>query len=528
MKSKLMVLAAALAASLAVGGARAEDLCREPVLTREGPVLGMAVKDGAACAYLGIPYAAAPTGDLRFRPPVQAPVRSETLEAVQFGPSCIQAENISGGGKSRSFSEDCLSLNVWRPARSGAFPVMFWIHGGAYTQGAGTYEMYDGSRLAAEREVVVVTINYRLGALGFLALPELAKEDPHGSAGNYGLLDQIAALKWVQANIARFAGDPDNVTIFGESAGGVSVCLLLASPLAAGTFHRAVIESGGCDLVETLEKGYAAGQRAAAALGCDAPDPLACLRQLPAPSFTRIKSASAHLDGYAVPRPPLELFRQGQFNRVPVMVGSNKNEGNIILALTGADLLPGRLVEKVVRKALGQYYDPIAALYDEPEYRRPIKLVLVMATDGFGSRAFAAAEDLGNQVPVYYYRFEWDDELGGKRFGAFHGLEIPFVFGNLDLTSQSSLKLLLTKRAVAKGRGLAEAMMTYWTNFAKTGNPNAASLPEWPPYHTTDRQRIYLDADISVAPLTALELQRYQYFASLPVDELMGALNNAN
>ena len=218
-KIGILVIALAMAAASL---ARAEELCREPVATRQGPVTGLAEKGLAACAYKGIPYAAPPVGELRWKAPQPAAKRAATLEAKAFGPSCLQQENFGSGGKSKAFSEDCLTLNIYRPARSGNFPVMFWIHGGGYTIGAGSYEMYDGSRLAAEREVVVVTINYRLGEFGFLSLPELTAEDPHSSSGNDGLLDTIAALDWVRDNIAGFGGDPKNVTIFGESAGGVS------------------------------------------------------------------------------------------------------------------------------------------------------------------------------------------------------------------------------------------------------------------------------------------------------------------
>ena len=231
--------------------------------------------------------------------------------------------------------EDCLFLNIYRPAKEGKFPVMFWIYGGGHVQGSSSYEVYNGARLAAGRDVVVVTSNYRLGGLGYLALPELKAEDPNGGTGNYGLLDSIQALKWVRENIENFGGDPDNITVFGESAGGVQTCNILASPLAENMFHRAIIESGGCDLVNDLEKSYPKARTLTTAVGCEGDNLLDCLRSTPAKKFIKARDHEfkvwSHIDGYAVPAKPVERFKQGKFNKVPVMVGSNKDELNIIL-----------------------------------------------------------------------------------------------------------------------------------------------------------------------------------------------------
>jgi para-nitrobenzyl esterase len=522
---KIGILVSALvmaAASLAW----AEDLCREPVATQQGPVSGLAEKGLAACAYKGIPYAAPPVGELRWKPPQPPAKRTATLEAKNFGPSCMQNENFGSGGKSKAFSEDCLTLNIYRPARSGTFPVMFWIHGGGYTIGAGSYEMYDGARLAAERNVVVVTINYRLGEFGFLSLPELAAEDPHQSSGNYGLLDTIAALEWVRDNIAGFGGDPKNVTIFGESAGGVSVCSLLASAPAAGLFEKGIIESGGCDLARSQEKGYGDGRKFAEAMGCKGDKPLACLRAKPAKDLLKIKAAevvaTAHVDGYVLKDQPIAVIQSGQYNRVPVMVGTNKDEGNMFLALVPGAVVAGRgAITKSVKKTLGPRADEVLKLYSFADYRKPFFLMAAVFADGFGSRGFAAAEALSKETPVYLYRFDWDEERLHQTLGAFHGLEIPFVFGNLNLHLKSSpLKLALTRRAKKAGAPLSEQMMSYWTNFAKTGDPNGAGLPAWPAYTTQKRERIHLDRSISAAALTEQELQRYQYFASLSIEEL--------
>jgi para-nitrobenzyl esterase len=524
-KSVRLIAAIMLIAAAPAGAARAQDVCADPVKTTEGPVRGRTVKQSAACAFLGIPYAAPPIGDLRFKAPAPPAVRAAALDAYEFGPGCMQVQSIIMGGKAKKLSEDCLYLNIWRPAKSGVFPVMFWIHGGGYTGGAGSYDMYDGARLAAERDVVVVTINYRLGPLGFLALPELSKDDPNSGAGNYGLLDTIAALKWTRANVAGFGGDPDNLTIFGESAGGVSVCSLLASPPAAGLFQRGIIESGGCDLAMAREKMYDMGRRFAQAMGCDQEDAAACLRAKPAADLVKLKgtkfNASACVDGYVLPEMPLDAIKHGKFNKVPVMVGSNKDEGNIFVVFVGGTMVPSSVLEKMMRKGLGKRADEIMAMYPKPEYKKPVKALEALVTDGFGSRAFAAAEALSDKTPTYMYRFDWDEELWGKSLGAFHGLEISLVFGNVKHpAADTPLGTLFTKKADRTAAPLSEKMMSYWTNFAKTGDPNGAGLVPWPRYDTKARQRLVLDTVVGAQPISAAQLAHYQYFAALTMEEL--------
>ena len=404
---------------------------------------------------------------------------------------------------------------------------MFWIYGGGYTQGGNGYGIYHGAHLAGTRDVVVVTVNYRLGPFGFLALPSLAAEDANHSTGNYGLLDMIAALKWVKANIKSFGGDPDNVTIFGESAGGVSVCSLLASKPAAGLFSRAIIESGACDMAMPAEKGFKESESLASKLGCNKKAPLPCLRAKSAHDLLQFKgsgfTASAHIDGYVLTASPIDLLKKGEFNKVPVMVGSNHDEMNIILmTMPGAMSTSKAKVIKMMKDNLGSRADKVLKLYSFSDYRKPIFLVGAVFADGFGSRAFAAAEGISAYTPTYYYRFDWHDKALGKTTGSFHGLELPFVFGNLD-AKRSALHLVLTKRAVKSATPLSEKMMTYWTNFAKTGNPNSADLSAWPKYDTTKRGRIYLSNEVTSGPLTAKEIERYQYFAALTMEDLAGA-----
>ena len=527
MKCILKIAAVFLATTIVIGSASwAQDICAKPVPTKEGVIMGLSEPGSKVCSFKGIPYAAPPVGELRLKAPQPASPRTKIYQAFDFGPSCVQNEESSSGGKSKSFSEDCLSLNIFRPAKQGSFPVMFWIHGGNHTQGGSSYEIYNGAKLAGGRHVVVVTFNYRLDALGFLALPELAKEDPKGSAGNYGLLDVLRALQWVHDNIEAFGGDPNNVTVFGESAGGALTCDVLASPLAAGIFHRAIIQSGGCDLVSNLDMGHKGSRTLAEAVGCSGADALSCLRAKPAKELVGVKNtkflAQPHADGYALAGKPIDIIKQGNFNKVPVMVGSNKDEWNIVIAMTpGATLASRKTITKKLRKALGARVDDIFKMYSYNDYRRPVFLAGAIFADGFGSRAFAAAEEISPYAPVYMYRFDWDDEKMGKNLGAFHGLDVLFVFGNMRFKPLLA-RIVFNKKVRKNAAPLSEKMMSYWSNFAKTGFPNASGLVKWPRYTTQRRDRIHLDNNISVAPLTAKDIERYRYFAAISIEELIG------
>jgi len=254
--------------------------CSAPVRTAAGPVVGIAAETAGVCAWLGMPYATPPVGDRRWRRPEPAAPWGKPLKAEKFGERCAQFGLLGTPGKTKPRgSENCLYLNVYSPDPGGKAPVMVWIHGGGLMSGSGGSALYTGDRLAAAQDVVVVTINYRLGVFGFLAHPGFREEDSDGSVGGYGMMDQIAALKWVRQNIAAFGGDPDNVTIFGESAGGWSVCQLMASPAAKGLFHRAIQQSGNCNQSRPLGQGFAFGKDFADKLGCGSTD---CLRAKPA------------------------------------------------------------------------------------------------------------------------------------------------------------------------------------------------------------------------------------------------------
>jgi para-nitrobenzyl esterase len=523
---KLLAVAGACFA-LMISGAqlRAFDICTEPVETRQGLIAGQAAHDHEACVWKGIPYAQAPVGELRWRTPRPAIPFEELYHADEFSASCLQQEKMVAGGESTAFSEDCLYLNIWRPRREGLFPVMYWIHGGGYRSGAGTYQMYNSARLAAEQGVVVVTINYRVGPLGFLALPELVDEEPEGCVGNFGIMDQIQGLKWVRDNIAGFGGDPENVTIFGQSAGGHSVFILMACPQARGLFHRAIPMSGHCDFGITLESAFRAGEYYAEALGCHGRDRLECMRakessELFIKSKNQIVDALSGgeykffpaVDGCLLEDYPIEMMRKGTYNRVPVMVGHTLDEVRLYtMMVPGFSLMPRFLMNWAIRKTAAPIYDDIFELYSYKEFKTPSHLMMRLANDAYIAQGMITAEAISDQVPVYLYRFDWNDTRMPNKMGAFHGADVPFVFGALDLKSRIA-RILASKKTYREAEPLSELMMKYYTNFARNGDPNGSGLPEWPAYHKETRYRIYLDNETRAHPLSQEEMDRYMLF----------------
>ncbi|HUT52391.1 MAG TPA: carboxylesterase/lipase family protein [bacterium] len=490
--------------------ARAMESCSDPVRIASGLVRGMAHPETGVCEWLGVPYAAPPVGELRWRAPAPIPAWEGVRETIAYGDRCMQKAS-SGLSKVRrldGMSEDCLYLNVYRPKKSGPFPVMVWIHGGGYVIGSG--QGYRGDRLAEFGDVVVVTINYRLGVFGYLALPSLRAEDGNKSAGSYGSLDQVAALRWVHDNIAAFGGDPGNVTVFGESAGGWAVCTMLATPLARGLFSRAIMESQGCEASESMETGYEKAQKIAASVGCGADD-LACLRGLDALKLLNEGQQSIlpngisyfpHHDGYLLADTPLSLIRSGSYNRVPFLAGSTRDEVDFMIKLL-PDLnntMPAQYAKRM-EKTLGFSADEVTAaleLYPLSAYDgRPGKAFGKMFTDA----SIACPTCLGvqavaeQQTDVYYYRFDYDEMRLGKMIGALHSMEIPFVFGSLD---GSGYGRLYNRRNIGPAQELSRVVMGYWTNFAKTGDPNGPGLPEWPRYDTSTRNLLVLDTNIHI------------------------------
>jgi len=461
--------------------------------------------------YKGIPYAAPPVGKMRWHPPQPPPAWKGVRTCDQFGAEAPQAPYAQDSLFYRPpapNSEDCLYLNVWTDATPGKNrPVMVWIHGGALTRGSGATSAYDGSNLA-RKGVVVVTINYRLGPLGFLAHPELSAESENKSSGNYGILDQIAALKWVQKNIAAFGGNPDNVTIFGESAGSFSVCALTATPLAAGLFHRAIGQSGGSfgpmpHLNKSFEKrpsGEEMGLAFAKAAGADS---LAALRAMPAAKlievaekFPRLTPDAAYrstiiVDGWVLPAEIRELVAQGKHNDVPLLLGSNAKE---MTTLTPKAVVPTTVAG--LQKTLATQFDEAAIAEINKLYPAATDaeagdaFLAVMGDRAFGiqMRAWARIASAGGKSPAYLYSFTHVPPMPDSKYlGAYHAAEIVYVFKNIAGSDRVTYGPDDTK--------VSEAVSQYWVNFATTGDPNGANLPEWPKYDAETQPAMILGVE---------------------------------
>jgi para-nitrobenzyl esterase len=464
---------------------------------------------GAVVAFLGLPYAAPPVGDLRWRPPQPAPSWAGVRAATAFASPCPQI----GFGGAVVGAEDCLYLNLWVPAEQpagAALPVLFFIHGGGNVQGAASDQLgdgsffYDGAALAASRQAIVVTMNYRLGPLGFLALPELAAESPHGSSGNYGILDQVAALEWVRSNIASFGGDPARVLAFGESAGALDTCMLLASPLAAGLFSSALMQSGAC-VAMTNADARAFGAQVVAACGCAAAsDVAACLRALdgnavvaalPQPIDLAGKQGGYQpsVDGWVLLEPPLDALAGGRHNRVPVVVGANSDE-----TARAVPLITEAQYQQSVLQLAGNSQllaDRILAEYPSSEYGgSPRRAYVALTSDAkfictarWAARALAA----GQEEPVFRYYFTHpytNGTAGLLQLGAYHAAELPYVFGNLGIAGYVPTAGELALGATIQG---------YWSRLAATGDPNGEGAVAWPSYDAASDPFLLLDDPVA-------------------------------
>ncbi|MGR4865635.1 carboxylesterase/lipase family protein [Caulobacter sp. LARHSG274] len=494
MTHRFFALAIAAALGLTAASAQAAD----PVVrTRFGPVAGERV--GGVDAFKGVPFAAPPVGDLRWRAPQPPAAWTAVRPAKAYGPDCMQ-NPFPGDAAPLGVTpaEDCLYANVWTPAGAETAkakrPVMVWIYGGGFVNGGSSPAVYAGDRFARDG-VVLVSFNYRVGRFGFFAHPALSAADAdHGLLGNYALLDQIAVLKWVRDNIAAFGGDPGNVTLFGESAGGVSVHDLLTSPLAKGLFHKAIIQSGGgrAGLLPTLPLHAAAGERSAEAVGVafaakagvsgEGPEALAALRALPAQALVDgLNMATSRtptwvggpiLDGAILPREPLTAYAAGQWSRMPVMVGA-----------TGADgfFFGGRRDD--IFAPFGPRRAEAETLYD-PTGQGDIRLYgwQVAGDRMFIEPSREIARTLSAQGgPVYQYRFTYVAESQRPSWWAApHATEIPFVFDTVDARYGAAL--------TPADAAAAKAAHAYWIAFAKTGAPAAPGLPAWPKYTTASDQ----------------------------------------
>lgn len=491
-----------------VGTAAAQTVTARPPT---GPVTGVVTP--AMHAFLGIPYAEPPIGELRWAPPEPHAPWIAPLAASAYGNRCPQATSPFG---QPSTGEDCLFLNVYTPHRKTVperdlrrkRPVMVWIHGGAFQVGSG--ESYDPTKLVTTGDVVVVTINYRLGALGFLAHPALSAESPAGISGNYGLLDQQLALRWVQDNIAAFGGNPKHVTIFGESAGGISVQAQLASPLAAGTFHRAIVESGSIFSQPSLDVAEMEGTALADGYGCT-DQSAACLRALSVDDVTAgqpstLQSTSPVVDGVVLPITLRTAFKTGAFNRVPVILGSNHDEMRLFVALY-FDLVFGPVTAAQYPAAVASLLgvtqpvaDLLVARYPATSYPSPGLALSALATDAaFACNALAANRYLSRFVRTYGYEF--NDANAPELFlppasfpyGAAHASELQYLFGVPSPFGPQPLD--------ADQQQLSDAMVRYWTHFARTGRPTVPHATRWPVYDANGSTGAHLLSLLPPAPI---------------------------
>lgn len=477
----LLCLLAAPAPTLARGGA-ANPVVDAPAGRLEGRM------SGEVRVFKGIPYAQAPVGALRWAPPKPAAPWEGVRQAADFGPACWQAKGPPGGiywAPPPPMSEDCLSLNVWAPKDAAKAPVFVWIHGGAFAGGSSRESLYDGAKMAG-RGVVVVSINYRLGVLGFLAHPGLSAESPDGVSGNWGLLDQVEALRWVKRNIAAFGGDPDNVTIAGESAGGLSVAYLLAMPSARGLFAKAIAQSAYTTSAARLkEASYgtpsaeATGAALAAKLG--APD-VAALRGMDPEKLVNATALAFFpfptVDGKVVPRQLVETFDRGEQAPVPLLAGFNSGEIRSLMILAPKVPLTAAAYEKGVRERYGDLADDFLKLYPTDNMAES---VLAATRDGlYGWTAMRLAiKQTALGQPAYLYIFDHGyPAMDNAGLHAFHGSELPYMFGNPYRTSPYWPAIPKTPGE----RAMADAMLDYWVSFARDGAPKARSAPDWPAY----------------------------------------------
>lgn len=450
------------------------------------------VREGDANVFRAIPYARAPIGDLRWRAPQPLPRWSGVREAAERGVACMQPAMASGpyNRGSVAMDEDCLTLDVTAPANARNAPVMVWIHGGTLIWGSGHSPMYSG-RAFAERGVVLVSINYRLGVLGYLAHAELSAESEAGVSGNYGLLDQIAALRWVRENIASFGGDANNVTIFGESAGALSTEMLLASPAARGLFDRAIVQSGYLFTMPELKNGryeeYSAEAIGAwVATQVAAPD-LAHLRAMEARDLVDRATAAGYaplgtIDGRILPRQLVDTFERGEQAPVPLMAGLTSGEIRGLRLLLPPLAANEEVYVAEIRARYGDLANEYLRLYPPTDLEQTRLAASRDVVFGWASERLVRNQNAIGQ-PSFLYYFDQDYPAAAEAdLTAFHASEVPFVFGTFDATPANWPQIPDT----AEQRGVSNAMIDYWTSFARNGAPVAANGPDWAP-HARDR-----------------------------------------
>jgi para-nitrobenzyl esterase len=507
---------------LVAGALPAGAALKQPIQTVSGPLQGVPGKNSEVTVFRGVPYAAPPVGDLRWRDPQPVVAWQAPRQASKFGNVCMQNALKPGSFYQVEFyespepmGEDCLYLNVWTAAAQASEkrPVMVWLHGGGFVEGSGSLPSFDGEALA-RKGVVLVTINYRLGVFGFLAHPELSRESSFHASGNYGMLDQLAALKWVKANISRFGGDPENVTIFGQSAGASSVLNLCASPLAAGYFRRAIVQSGGFMGGGDLRAAEANGERFATLLGAKS---IAELRSKPAAEIQRraipppdgkganISQFRPTIDGHFLTAPPRDVFQAGKENTHSLLVGSNANEGTTFIPVgVTAEKFRSQIVTRYGARA-----DEYFKLYPVHSDAEAWEAATTALRDYMAGTSLEVGELEKDHKTYLYYFDRRPPGHESEHYGAFHSAELVYVFNNLASVHRPWEET---------DHRLADAMSSYWVNFAKTGDPNGAGLPKWPSFGATADRGIELGTKIqpqSLPPTERLETLRKDGFNSM-------------
>lgn len=476
------------------------------VETRYGKVQGS--QQGSISVWKGIPFALPPTGERRFRAPQPPQPWTGVREATTFSPMAPQvpqmgASMVGALGAERAvdprpMSEDCLYLNIWSPGTEGQKrPVMVYIHGGAFTLGSASDPWYDGTSFAANHHIVVVTINYRLGVLGFVSLKDLAGADA-GYTGNCGLLDQIAALEWVRENIAAFGGDPDQVTVMGESAGAMSIGALLGMPAAQGLFQRAILQSGAAGNLTTRPLATQVAQALLAKLGLETAQ-LSALAEVSLETllkvqpqlgreFGGVQAFSPIIDGETLPQHPLATIAQGSAAKVAILAGTNRDEWRLFAMMSGGP----KVDEEQLKQLFGDGAKTVLATYTQARADKSPELawIDIMSDLVFRMPAIRLAEGQVRQgAPVWMYRFDWESPAFGGVLGAAHAMDIPFVWNTLD----TPLSRTFTGDSPSR-QELSDQMHAAWASFIRSGTPAVASLPAWPPYDL-DRRATMIFSD---------------------------------
>ena len=533
MKFTIAVLLSAASALAATSGMEAVVKIDSGLLAGSGTTVR---------SYKGIPFAAPPVGDLRWKPPQPVKPWKGIRVAKSFPPMCPQFQFLPGPQ-----SEDCLGLNVWTPARSASekLPVMVWIHGGGFIIGASSQSVYDGEPLASQG-VVVVSINYRLGIFGFLAHPELSKESPQGVSGNYGILDMVSALEWVKRNIGAFGGDADNVTIFGESAGGTAVCLLMVTPQAQGLFHKVISESAAwmnMPISHLKESWY--GRISMEKFGEMQGTDLAALRSkntaeilkiagMPDMAGDKADRGEAYLpvvDGVVLPDDPARLFAAGKFAHVALIAGTNADEGTLMGGPPVHNLADLR---KFAQKTYGSQTDGLLAVYPASSDADAFDAAAHMQGDYVflqGTRAVLRAVSKENtktvasrRNKVFQYQFTRVNGVGRRiKWGSFHASEIPYVFRTLPDSVYGTTTTMLGDFSVDADTyndtdtKLSKSMSAAWVRFAKTGDPNGPGLPSWPVF--MEGKENYLEFGDRIAAGTALRKQQLDFLSDFSASQ---------